>query len=189
MRKALIGGVLVAALASAAPASAGCWATVGLAAPPAGTAPGEVWTAKITVLQHGRNPLPDAADATPKLTIVNRATGERRTYAAKASDPAAGLYEARVVFPSAGVWRYEVFDGFTSWNGEPAPCASTHTFAAVAIGGPDAGARGASSESFPVGQSGFPLWPLVAGLGTLLVAAIVLVYFLRRRGPRAPAPA
>jgi hypothetical protein len=187
MRKVLIGGLLLAALAFAAPASAGCWATVGLSSPPAGTAAGEVWTAKITVLQHGRNPLPDAADARPTLTIVSRAAGERRTFTAKASDPAAGLYETGVVFPAAGAWRYEVFDGFTSWYGEPAPCARTHSFPAVQIAGPSAGAGGASggSEASP---SAFRLWPLVVGLGvgTLLVAAVVLVYFLRRRGPGVP---
>jgi hypothetical protein len=61
MRKALIGTVVLAALAFAAPASAGCWATAGLAPPSEGTAAGQVWTARITVLQHGRNPLPDAA--------------------------------------------------------------------------------------------------------------------------------
>ena len=119
MRKALIGGALLVALISAAPVSAGCWATVG-------------------------NPRPDAREASPKVTIVNRASGERQSFVAKATDPAAGLYSARVVFPSSGRWSYEVFDGFTTWNGEPAPCAHTHSFASVQIGGPGTAAGGGS---------------------------------------------
>ena len=102
MRKALLGGVLLAAFTFASPAGAGCWATVGLAPPPNGLAAGKTWTAELKVLQHGRNPLPDAADAKPTVTIINRATDDRRTFTAKATDPAAGLYEAKVVFPSPG---------------------------------------------------------------------------------------
>lgn len=186
MRKALIACVLGVALGSAAPASAGCWATVRLAPPPAGTTAGEVWAARITVLQHGRNPLPDA-EAKPRLTIVNRATGKRRTFTAGASNPATGRYEARVVFPSAGVWRYEVFDGFTSWNGQPAPCGTTHTFAGVQIGGPSTGARDGGQGSHAA--STVSLWPLVGGIGAVLVAGAVLAYVVRRRGSRPPAPA
>jgi hypothetical protein len=187
MRTVLIGGVLLAALAFAGPASAGCWATAEVGSPPAGISAGEVWTARITVLQHGRNPLPDAADARPRLTIVSRASGERRTFTAKAKDPATALYETRVVFPAAGAWRYEVFDGFTSWNGEPAPCARTHSFPAVQIAGTSPGAGNAFGGS-EARASAFPLWPLVVGLGvgTLLVAAVGLVYFLRRHGPSVP---
>jgi hypothetical protein len=181
MPKALIAGACaLAALVFAAPASAGCWATVGLAPPPAGTAAGEPWTAKITVLQHSRNPLPDADAAVPRITILND-SGAQQTFRAKATDPEAGVYEANVVFPSGGTWRYEVFDGFTSWNGKPAPCAKTHTFGAVQIGGP-AASSGSDAGTFPV-------WPVVGGLGALLAAGLGLVYFLRRHASRAPAPA
>jgi YtkA-like len=189
MRTALLGAVVVAALTVAGAASAGCWATVGLSPPPEGTAAGEVWTAQLTVLQHGQNPLPDAADAAPTVTIVNQATGERRKFTAKPSDPGAGRYEARVVFPSAGAWSFRVFDGFTRWNGEPAPCAQTHTFAAAQIGGPGTGSGRAAPEAARPDESAFPLWPLVGGLGGLLVAALVCVYVLRRHGSRAPAAA
>jgi hypothetical protein len=181
MRKALIASALaLAALAFAAPASAGCWATVGLAPPPPGTAAGETWTAKITVLQHGRNPLPDADSAVPRITIVN-GKGAKETFAAKATDPEAGVYEANVVFPSGGTWRYEVFDGFTSWNGARSRCAQTHTFGAVQIGGSD-GASGSAGGSFP-------MWPFVGGFGALLIGGLAIAYFVRRHGSRAPAPA
>lgn len=201
MRKALIGGALLVALMSAAPASAGCWATVGLAPPPSGTSAGDVWTAKITVLQHGQNPLPDARDASPKVTIVNRASGKSQTFVARASDPTAGRYLARVVFPSAGRWSYEVFDGFTSWNGDPAPCAQTHTFASVQIGGPDAAAGGSSGdasaasvtassgEAAATDGGALPLWALLGGLGAILVGAIAGMFFLRRHATRTQAAA
>jgi hypothetical protein len=43
-----------------------------------------------------------------------------------------GVYRARVVFPSAGTWRYEVFDAFTEYGG-----ARTHKFAPVRILAPN----------------------------------------------------
>ena len=125
MRKTFIGGAVFAALAFAAPASAGCWATVGLEPPPAGTAAGDIWVAKLTVLQHGRNPLPDARSARPRITIVNRATKTRKTFVARPTAPSRGRYLARVVFPSAGMWAYSVFDGFTTVNGGKGPFART----------------------------------------------------------------
>src|ERR671914_112659 len=73
MRRLLLTTLVLAGLAYPEVAGAGCWATVTLAPPPAGTAAGDVWTARLTVLQHGRNPLPDAADARPTLTISNGA--------------------------------------------------------------------------------------------------------------------
>jgi hypothetical protein len=173
MRKALLGGVLLAAFTFASPAGAGCWATVGLAPPPKGLTAGETWTAEVKVLQHGRNPLPDAGDAKPTVTIISRASDDRKTFPAKATDPAAGLYEARVVFPSPGVWDYEVFDGFTSMDGEEAPCAQTHTFGEVRIGGSPPSAAGAGA---------FPFAPLGGGLGALLLIGIGVLYVRRRNG-------
>jgi hypothetical protein len=180
MRKAVIAVVLAAgALVAAAPASAGCWATVGLAQPPAGTAAGESWTAELTILQHGRTPL---ANAKPTVTIVNGKSGERRTFAASATgDP--GRYDAEVVFPSAGQWRYEVNDGFTTMGGEPVPCARTHTFAGVNIDPPSAAAGGGS------GGGSAPLLPVAGGLAGLLAAALLFAYVRRRQSARAPAAA
>jgi hypothetical protein len=175
MRKALIAVVLaVGGLVAAVPASAGCWATVGLAKPPAGTTAGETWTAELTIMQHGRTPL---ADAKPTVTIVNGKSGERRTFAAKETGEI-GRYQAEVVFPSAGLWRYEVNDGFTTMDGQPVPCDRTHTFAGVNIDPPSAAAGGGSGGGTP------PLLPVAGGLGGLLAAALLFVY-LRRRAPAA----
>jgi hypothetical protein len=184
MPKLLVAAAVAAsALVFAAPAAAGCWATVGVAPPPEGTTAGDVWLANVTVLQHGRNPLPDARDATPTVTIRNRATGEEATFPARVRDAGRGIYVARIVFPSAGTWSYEVFDDFTSWGGQEAPCAQTHTLGAVAI----LGAPGSSGGSPPL-KSSFPIWPVVGGALALLAAAIAVVLARGRLGSRAAAP-
>jgi hypothetical protein len=169
-------------------------ATVGLAAPPQGIAPGTTWSAEITVLQHGVRPLPNAKTAQPTLTIVNTENGRQQTFVARrTNDPA--VYVADVVFPAAGSWRYEVFDDFTSWGGEPAPCAQTHTFAAVDVGGPAGGGsqtppssgEPAPAQPVPAAASGddggFPVWPVVgAVLAGLAAIAASLLLLHRRRG-------
>jgi hypothetical protein len=177
MRKALFVGVLLAALVYAAPAAAGCWATVQLEQPPAGTKAGQAWAAEITVLQHGRNPLPDAGDARPRVTIT-KATGDSKTFTAKPVDPSKGLYAAEVVFPSAGTWNYAVFDGFTTWDGQPAGCERTHQLGAVTIG---QGPPGVSTG----GANRFPVLPVAGGLGAALLLLAVGFSIHRRRGLRA----
>ena len=174
MRKALFVGVLLAALVYAAPAAAGCWATVQLAPPPAGTKAGKTWNAEITVLQHGRNPLPNASDASPRVTITN-AAGASETFTAKTVDASKGTYSAKVVFPSAGSWNYAVFDDFTEAGEEPVPCSRTHELGTATIG---KAAPGVSTS----GTGGLPVW-LVAGSVFLLAGAAV--YFGRKRGLRA----
>jgi hypothetical protein len=126
MRKALVLLAVGMALAFAGTASAGCWATVGVTPLP-DVGVGETWTASIQVLQHGRTPL---ATATPVVVIRNAETGVERTVAATLLDGAGGLYQAKVVFPSAGNWSVAVNDGFPE-----SQCAQTHTFGSVAIGG------------------------------------------------------
>ncbi|MBD0329934.1 MAG: FixH family protein [Thermoleophilia bacterium] len=179
MRKALLAGALVAALALPAPASAGCWATVELVPPPKSIQAGQTWNAELTVLQHGRTPLPDAK---PTVTVVNASTGERRTFPAKATDAARGRFEANVVFPTAGTWRYEVFDGFTSIDGRPVRCGKTHSFAPLDVAPGGGGTTAASSGARP-------LWPLAAGLSALLVAVAAALVIRVRRGGSKPAPA
>ena len=50
-----------------------------------------------------------------------------KTFRAK-STGRIGVYRARVVFPRAGKWRYEVFDGFIEYGG-----ARSHKFAPVKV--------------------------------------------------------
>ncbi|MET1009909.1 MAG: hypothetical protein ABWY96_07665 [Gaiellaceae bacterium] len=176
MKRILIAAILVGALAQAGAASAGCMATVGLAPPPAGIVAGTTWTAELTVLQHGRNALPNADTARPELTIVNTGTGERRTFVARPTGNPE-VFAAEVVFPAAGSWRYEVFDDFTSDGTMAVHCAQTHTFAAVTVGGPVGGGAPPSSG----GEAGFPVVPAVGGSLAVLAALALSVVLLRRR--------
>ena len=177
MKRILIAAILVGALAQAGAASAGCMATVGLAPPPAGIAAGTTWTAELTVLQHGRNAIPNAKTARPELTIVNTGTGERKTFVARPTGNPE-VFAAEVVFPAAGSWRYEVFDDFTSDGTQAVPCAQTHTFAAVTVGGGPAGGGAPPSSG---GESGFPVVPAVGGSLAVLAALALSVVLLRRR--------
>ncbi|MGH3041508.1 MAG: hypothetical protein ACRDNG_07190 [Gaiellaceae bacterium] len=188
MKRILIAAVLVGALVQAGAASAGCMATVGLAPPPAGIQPGTTWSAELTVLQHGVRPLPNAKTARPTVTIVNTETGAQKTFVARGTkDPA--VFVANVVFPTAGSWRYEVYDGFSTQGGQPVPCAQTHTFEAVGVGGVAAsGGEPPAPTADPspaVAQTGndssFPLWPVVGGTLAALAALAVSVALLRRR--------
>ena len=162
MRALLI--VVVAALAVASPAAAGGIATAGLGPPDGGLGAGDTWNAEITIKQHGVTPV---VGATPKVIITN-AKGVRKEFTAKASDTA-GLYVAKVKFPSAGEWRYAVWDGYTEY-GHP----QMHTFAPVTIG---PGTGGGFSR---------PLWPF-ALLAAALAMAAVAAYALRLRPAAAPA--
>jgi hypothetical protein len=172
MRATLIAVLLLAT----APASAlaGGFATVGLSSTPNGTAPGDPWIVDLTILQHGRSETP-LNRLRPTLTVRGPG-GERRTFAASpAGRP--GIYRARVVFPSAGTWRYEVNDDFPS---------VVHTYPPVAIGGSSASAAPAPAE--PGGGPNVSLALAagsLAGLGAVLAARVVR----RPKGARRPAEA
>jgi YtkA-like len=158
----------LALLALAAPSSAfaGGWATAGLAPPDGGVGAGDTWNAEVNILQHGETPL---SGVNPTVTIRNATTGEAKTFAAKPTDEA-GVYLAKVVFPSEGKWSYEVYDGFSQYGG-----AKTHTFGAVDIG--------------TGGGASLPFFAII-GIAGLALAGVVLLYWLSRRvRVRAPAPA
>ena len=167
MRRLILCSLLAAAVVPASVASAGGWATAGVGPPPDGMSGGDTWNAQITILQHGRTPL---MSVHPTLTIRND-SGKALTFPAKATAKP-GVYVASVKFPSAGNWRYEVFDGFTQYGG-----AKTHTFGAITVGG---GASG--------GDSSFPLLPSLGG-AALVLAAAGLLLLIRRQRRTAPAPA
>ena len=133
MRTSLI-VVTVVALVCASAALAGNWATVQLSSSPKGLSADEPWVVNIKVLQHGLASQP-LSGLKPTVTI-SRVAPVRSTSASlkkaltfrarPTSRP--GVYRARVVFPSAGKWRYEVYDAFTTFDG-----ARTHRFAPVKI--------------------------------------------------------
>jgi hypothetical protein len=74
----------------------------------------------------------------------------------------AGVYHARVVFPTKGTFRYTVDDGFTN--------ALQHTFPPVVIGGPAPAAPPAAAAA----SGGFP-W-----LGLGVASALLLLAFYAR---------
>jgi hypothetical protein len=128
VRRPLLLLAFVSALVLAGTAAAGGWATVRLSSSPKGLSAGEPWIVDITVLQHGRTPL---AGVKPTVRIrklaAARSTASPSVFVARPT-ARTGVYRARVVFPSAGTWRYQVYDGFTQYGG-----ARTHTFAPVQI--------------------------------------------------------
>ena len=134
MRKSLLIVAAVVALTWASTALAGGWATVKLSSTPKGLAADEPWVVDITVLQHGLASQPLCC-LRPTVTIrrvgpvrTTTALGKKALTFRARSMSRSGVYRAKIVFPSAGTWRYEVFDAFTEYGG-----ARTHTFRAVKI--------------------------------------------------------
>lgn len=134
MRKSLLLVAVAVALTCAGTALAGGWATVKLSSSPKGLTADEPWVVDITVLQHGLASQPLCC---VKPTVTIRRVGPVRTTSALSKTSLTfrarptsrtGVYRAKIVFPSAGTWRYEVFDAFTEYGG-----ARTHTFRAVKI--------------------------------------------------------
>ena len=165
MKRLLIPLALLA-LATPTSALAGGWATAGLSPPDGGVGAGDTWNAQVNILQHGETPL---SGVSPTVTIRNTTTGEAKTFDAKPTDEA-GVYVAKVVFPSEGKWSYEVYDGFTQYGG-----AKTHTFGAVDIG---AG-----------GDGSLPAIGIIGIVGLALVAIVFFYWLSRRVRVRAPAHA
>jgi hypothetical protein len=132
VRKSLIITAVVA-LACASTALAGGWATVKLNSSPRGLTADEPWVVDITVLQHGLASQPLCC-LKPTVTIrrvasVRSPSAIHKPLTFKARPTSrTGVYRARVVFPTPGTWRYEVFDAFMQYGG-----ARTHTFAPVKI--------------------------------------------------------
>ena len=155
--KRLLLGLALAGLLLPGAALGGGFATVQLSSLPAGTDAGGTWTPTLTIRQHGVTPL-DGLQPAVRITDEN---GEIRSFAARPAGRT-GTYVAEVRFPSAGTWRYEIWDGFSQ----------THTYSPVTIG--DGG-----DASFPTAR--------VAGavlLAGALGGAVLLALRRRRPGPR-----
>jgi hypothetical protein len=166
MRTLLLTLAAAAALAVAGTASAGGWATAGVSPPPDDPTAGSTWDAKITILQHGQTPL---MGVHPTISLIGSG-GTKKTFTTEATDEP-GVYLAKVKFPAAGSWTYEVYDGFTQYGGE-----QSHTFGAITVG---AGSGGSGFD--------LPSLPVSAAILLGLAAAIALVLGMRRVRPR-PAP-
>jgi hypothetical protein len=155
-------------LVAAPPALGGGFATVGLSSTPSGVAPGQPWNVDVTVLAHGRTPVDGLAP------IVRIRSGDAvREFAAEATDKT-GVYRASVVFPAAGLWDYEVVDGYVD---------QVHTFPAVEIRERDAAAGSAGGSDDGGIASG---WLWAAGAALLLALAVLGLDRRRRHGAVAP---
>jgi hypothetical protein len=154
---------LAAALLAPATALAGGWATVGLSSLPDGTRPGEEWVVDLTVLQHGRTPLEGVQ---PSVLLKEENGGAEEAFAAEPTGRA-GVYRARVVFPSSGEWTYSVDDDFSQ----------VHHLGSVHVG---AGGAQAATAAAP-GDGVTPAGALGIAVGAGLLAAL-LTTLLRRRG-------
>lgn len=107
MRALFVLSTLVLGLVATATATAGGWATVGIAPLPDGTEAGTTWRPEITIRQHGRTPLDGLA---PVVRITNEDGASREFLAMPAGKT--GVYDADVVFPEQGEWRIVVESGF-----------------------------------------------------------------------------
>jgi hypothetical protein len=154
MRYLIVLSAAAAALWAAGSALGGGWATVGFAPLPDGTAAGETWAPRITILQHGVTPL---TGLSPVVTISG--SGGARTFTAtETSEP--GVYEADVVFPSDGAWTVAVDSGFGD---------SGVTYGPVTIGGPA-----------PADPASFPVLPVAVLLGGIALA-VAAAFGIRQR--------
>jgi hypothetical protein len=162
MRHLIVVATIAAALIASSTASAGGWATVGLDPLPDGVAPGDTWNTNMTIKQHGMTPL---TGLSPTITITLEDSGLTKEFFATETD-APGVYAASVVFPEAGQWRIVADSTF----GE-----SRLTYGPVSI------------EPSPVGTGGgntgrdFPVLPLLAALGGLVVVAAGTFAVVRQR--------
>lgn len=159
MRRLIL--VAAGALVLAPAASAGGWATAGLAPPESGIGVGETWNAETTILQHGRTPL---VGVQPAVIIVRGSDGKQFRFPARPTDRP-GVYNAKVKFPSEGTWTYRVDDGFSQM----------HDFAPIQIGA----AQG--------GDGGFSLPAWAWGIA-LAACGLLALYALARRLRPAAAP-
>jgi hypothetical protein len=160
MRVLVVLCAVVAALAVAAPASSGGWATVGFEPLPDGMSAGGTWTPTITIKQHGMTPL---AGLAPVVEIYDKTGAVSRFDATETSE--VGVYEADVVFPTAGDWRVTIHSGFGD---------SHVTYGPFAIGAP---AGGGSREVRVMGL----------GIALLALGGVVAVLVGRRSRRLTPA--
>jgi hypothetical protein len=169
MRYLIVLAALVGALAASTAASAGGWATVELAALPAGIDEGGTWNAHLTVLRHGETPTDGAA---PTVTVTGP-SGDTTTFEAVPAGET-GVYEAEVVFAEAGESTFEISDGLAATGyGE----STTTTYPPVLVeAGPGGGGDGVSVPALPF-----------AALLLVLAGAAATIVVLRRSRRLSPA--
>jgi hypothetical protein len=149
VRCLIVVSTLVLAVVGAGSAGAGGWATVGFEPLPDDTAAGASWKPKIFVKQHGITPLDGLR---PVVTISEADSGQSRSFTALPTSEA-GVYEADVVFPTAGDWSVAIESGF----GDSGVSYGPVTIGAVTGGDPK------SFPALPVGAAVLAIALAIAG--------------------------
>ncbi len=158
-RIALLAAVAFAALTGTA--HAGGWATVELGAMPRSLEAGKPWRVELIVKQHGVSPM---ADVTPGVQIANDA-GVVRTFPSHPTKKV-GHYVVEVTFPSAGVWKTRLFDGFTDvveHRLSPLTVTAPGTAPVPALQRPTDAPAPVAPAPAPPADDGFP-WPQTIAL-------------------------
>jgi hypothetical protein len=168
MRRLLIVFALV--LVGAASLTAAAFAKEGgvsLSSTPGGIGPGDPWTPTMTLIDN-QGQLP--ANPAPGIKITNLDTGKTIDFAATPTDDPA-VWNVRVVFPTPGQWDYAAYDGVTDRLYEyPAT-----TVLAPKATLPDTPAPATTSSE------GFPVWPLLGGIGGAALLTLAAALFIRNR--------
>jgi hypothetical protein len=162
MRALIVFSALVLALVATATATAGGWATVGVAPLPDGTEPGRTWRPEITILQHGRTPLEGLAP----VVRITRDDGASHEFLAMPTDTP-GVYDVGVVFPESGDWWIAVESGFGD---------SRLTYGPVSVTSSSGGVVGSPAAT-----------PWLVGLVSAVALGCLLVLGTRRLRRLAPA--
>lgn len=144
------------ALLAAAALSASALAKEGgveLSSTPFGIDPGEPWSGTLTVYSVDA----PVRTAQPSITIRNLGTGETQTFPTKPAKVPTTTHESsfvfQVVFPTAGRYSYTARDGVSDRE---------YNFPIVRIVEPTTAPIAAPRAGI---KDGFPLWPLLGGLG------------------------
>jgi hypothetical protein len=160
MRHRIPAAALTAAAATlllAGTALAGGWANAIMDDPPPDPpSAGEPMTIGFTLLQHGVTPVNDPA---PTITVRNATSGEVLSVVAT-QEGASGHWVATIVFPSDGIWRYEVTHDLI---------VGMHGFNPVTIGAVAPAAPAATAST-----SAAAAQPLITVLLALLLATLAI---------------
>jgi hypothetical protein len=170
MRRLLF--VLVLSVLAAGAVSGAALAKEGgveLSSTPVGKAPDEPWTPTLRLVEGSPELL---AQAKPGIAVRNVETGERLTFDARSTDNPR-LYDVRVVFPEAGGYTVEAYDGITGRAYEIG--------GQWLIQGPEAAPAPVGPPRSTVNESSFPVWPVAAGGAVLFLAALGAGLFFGRQ--------
>ena len=101
--------ILLAGLAAviAAPTALAKDRNISMIGAPVAPKVGQAWTATLKVVIDGQ----PADGVGPMIRLVNKAG--KTTYIPSKPTAAAGIYRARIVFPTAGMWRVIIVDRYS----------------------------------------------------------------------------